>query len=135
MELQAKAALVLGVALLNLLLALGAGWKGYSMGEDHAKAELSSKIEAADRRAEEIATRFEDKLANLKVVNRTVNNEVRREVEKQIYTDCRVPEGGRAVLGRAIGVANGWVPAGATADSLRESKPAGGLPEAAPAGK
>lgn len=135
MDLQTKLVVALAALALQVVLLLGVGWKAYGLGEEHERAKLMAKVEAADKRAEEISSRFEDKLAKLKVVNRTINNEVRREVEKQVYTDCKVPESGRAVLGRAVGIANGWLPTDTPADALREGQPRGGLPGAAPAGR
>lgn len=135
MELQAKAALVLAAVVANLLLMLGVGYKAYHLGVDSERAKLTEKVEAANARAEEIASRFENKLASMKVVNRTINNEVRREVEKQVYTDCKVPESGRAVLGRAVGVANNWLPADTAPDALREGQPRSDVPQTPPAGR
>ena len=58
--------------------------------------------EVAEKRATEIADRFESKLANLKVVNRTINKEVQREVLAKEY-DCPIPATGVGMLNRARG--------------------------------
>lgn len=89
------------------------GWKvdTWKHGAEQA-AELKAAQTAADEaRAERdlIANRFETKLANLRIVNRTINNEVRHEVEKTVYGDpnCNLPDSGRKLRDAAIDAANG----------------------------
>lgn len=135
MGLQAKLIVVAVLAVLQALLLLAVGWIGYEKGGAAAKAAAQAEVNRATARAEEIADRFETKLTNIRIVNRTITNEVRHETEKQIYTDCKVPESGRALLGRAVGVANGWLPVGATPESLLSGQPDRSVPNSAPAGR
>jgi hypothetical protein len=112
------------------------GWQGrghWDAGEiNDIKLEVAQREAAAvalvneeKKRSEEWAGRFEAKLANLRIVNRTINNEVRRETEKTVYTDCVVPESGVLLIRRSIDQANaaaaGIVPPEVPADT----KPAG----------
>lgn len=68
-----------------------------------------------------IATRFETKLANLKIVNKTITNEVRHELEKTVYgnPECALPVAAVKLRNSAIDAANG------------EARPAPGKPDAA----
>lgn len=59
-------------------------------------AAIASK-DAAESRADEIAGKFEDKLTKLKVINRTITNEVQRETLKPAY-DCLLPADGARLL-------------------------------------
>lgn len=37
-------------------------------------------------------------LSNIQIINRTYNNKVVQETEKLVYTDCKLPPSGRALL-------------------------------------
>lgn len=98
------------IAAVILAIGFGSGWTTHSWKTD---AETKAAIEHAEamRAAEEmryndIAEKFIKKLDNLKVVNRTINNEIHRETEKTVYRECVVPDAGRELLIRAVGQAN-----------------------------
>jgi hypothetical protein len=55
---------------------------------------LQQKIDTEQQRREEISSKFETKLDNIKVVNTTINKTVKQELQKQIYTDCKLPDTG-----------------------------------------
>ena len=63
---------------------------------------------AEKKRADEIASRFEDKLSKLRIVNRTITQEVRHETEKVVYGDprCDLPATGVVLNDRAVAAAN-----------------------------
>jgi hypothetical protein len=66
---------------------------------DTARVVAAEKAQAAaDARAAEIADRFEDKLAKIKIVNTTVNRETTHELQSRVYTDCKLPESGRVLI-------------------------------------
>lgn len=96
------------------------GWKIDSWRNGAAQAEVlkeaqdaaeQAQVDAANARAERdrIANNFETKLAGLRIVNRTINNEVRHEVEKTVYGDpnCNVPDSGVRLRYQAVNTANG----------------------------
>lgn len=58
------------------------------------RVEMQAKIDTETDRRNEISARFEQKLDNIKIVNTTINNTVRHELEKQIYTECKLPDSG-----------------------------------------
>lgn len=60
----------------------------------------------AQARADEIAGRFQTALDQLRVVNKTFNNEIHREVEKTVYTDCKLPQTGAALLNQHVDAVN-----------------------------
>lgn len=60
-------------------------------------------------RGDEIANRFENSLKALRIENKTFNTEVVREVEKQVYIDCKVPQSGMDLLKRRIEAANAQI--------------------------
>lgn len=102
--------LYLLAAFLCLVAGFGAGWR---INDWRTSAEKNAEIKAAEAarveaqaRADEIATRFEERLNNIRIINRTINNEVRHETEKTVYTNCVVPDTGRSLLNRAIDTAN-----------------------------
>ena len=64
---------------------------------------LSERV-AAEKRADEISMRFEEKLVKLRVVNRTINNEVQREVQIHKQYECDLPASGVRLLNNARGV-------------------------------
>ena len=119
--------LILGVAAVAFL----GGWKVKDWQEDAAKLAAVQAVEQARQAfAEEngkIAERLEGKLANLRIVNRTINNEVQREIQKEtVYrnADCAIPAGGVGLLNAARGHAAGG-PAGERGGAL-PAAPAGG---------
>lgn len=70
------------------------------------EVDVKAAVEEERKRQETWAKRFESRLANLRVEHRTINNEVRRELEKTVYTDCVVPDSGRLLLSRSIDSSN-----------------------------
>lgn len=100
-------------ALVALVLAAGGGaWVGYDYRDGKCKAaELERKTMTEEIRtanlalADGIATRTEAAIADIRIVNRTINNEVRHE--REIHTrvlenpDCAVPLSTVGVLNRA----------------------------------
>jgi uncharacterized protein YpuA (DUF1002 family) len=77
-----------------------------------AQAQAVALSQAADRlreargRGDEIADRFEGKLDNIKIENKTFNNETRVETEKLVYTDCKLPDTGADLLKRHVDSVN-----------------------------
>jgi hypothetical protein len=59
---------------------------------------MQTKIDAETDRRNQIASVFEDKLDNLHIVNTTINRTVKTELQKQIYTDCKLPDSGVALI-------------------------------------
>jgi Tfp pilus assembly protein PilX len=105
------------ILMVALLIAALAGWMGrgrWDAGEilaaeaklQEREAAVQKQVAEERERQEEWARRFETRLANLRVVNRTINNEIRRELEKTVYTDCAVPESGSLLIRRNVDQAN-----------------------------
>jgi hypothetical protein len=59
---------------------------------------MQTKIDNEAARRNDISQKFEDKLDNLKIVNTTINKTVTQELQKQIYTDCKLPATGVALI-------------------------------------
>ena len=122
--------ILLIVALVALAIGFSGGWTVNDWRETAAKVEAVKAAQAAQdeqtRRANEISTKFEGKLANLRIVNRTINNEVRHETERTVYTECVVPDSGRLLLSRSISSANAATgqPVPAVSSSGSAAKPA-----------
>ena len=79
------------------------------------KKVLEDAAAAEKARADMIATRFETRLAKLKITNTTINREVRHETEKTVYGDlnCDVPPTGVMLINNSVREANraaGYVP-------------------------
>lgn len=72
----------------------------------HALQARTDQYLEAVKRGDDVANRFETALRELKVENKTFNNEVIREVEKVVYTDCRLPDSGADLLGRQVDAVN-----------------------------
>lgn len=137
---------LLGNPLLTILAALAlygagflSGWKVDAWKQDAARlsevkvaqqAQTQAENDAAAARAERdrIANRFEGRLANLRITNRTINNEVRHEVEKTVYGDpnCNLPISGGRLRYTAINAANGTGPAASKPDAAVPANPGSG---------
>lgn len=65
------------------------------------KARTDQYLEAVSR-GDQVAGDFYDALRNIKVVNTSITQEVRREVEKLVYTDCRLPDSGADLLSKKV---------------------------------
>lgn len=59
---------------------------------------MQAKIDDEYHRRQEIAERFEKKLDSIQIVNTTINRTVQKEIEKQIYTDCKYPVTGSELI-------------------------------------
>lgn len=89
------------IAALVAVLAAGAG--GFRLGSDHEVAaqareqnHIAEAVDAANAAAAEA-------IANIKVVNKTIQNEVQREVQNNIvYRDCKHSPDGLRLLNQAI---------------------------------
>lgn len=97
---------------------------------EQQKAQALAIADVERKRADEIASAFEAKLSNLRIINRTINNEVRHETEKVVYGDpnCDVPASGVLLINKSVREANraaGYVqtevPAAAAAPDLQRS--------------
>jgi len=89
------------IVVLIAFASVGAG--GFKLGSDHEVASQSR----ADKRADEAEKRMQDAaaqaIASLKIVNKTIRNEVHREVETNtIYRDCVVPANGVQLANQAL---------------------------------
>lgn len=60
----------------------------------------------AQSRSNEVSTRFEAALREIKIENKTFVQEVQRETEKLVYTDCRLPDSGVDLLKKQVDAAN-----------------------------
>lgn len=116
------------VALVCLVAGFGAGWRVNEWREQAAKTAAVEKAQAAQlaeaKRADEIAARFERKLAGFRVVQKTFYNEVRNETIQRVYSDCVVPDSGRLLLNRAVAAANAGQPDAAVPAAAGSAKPA-----------
>lgn len=61
---------------------------------DKQRVSMQAQIDAERDRREEVSTKFETKLDNMKIVNTTINRTVQTELQKQVYVDCSVPSTG-----------------------------------------
>lgn len=67
---------------------------------------VQQQINQETDRRNQISSVFEAKLDNLKVVNTTINRNVKTEVQKQIYTDCKLPDSGVALINNSADALN-----------------------------
>jgi hypothetical protein len=67
---------------------------------------VQQQINTETDRRNQIATDFESKLDNLHIVNTTINRNVKTEVQKQIYTDCKLPDTGVALINNSADALN-----------------------------
>jgi hypothetical protein len=76
--------------------------------EAYAEASNAQKeaLKEARQRGDEAAGIFLSELRGMTIVNTTINKEVRREVEKTIYTDCKLPDSGAELLQRHVNEVN-----------------------------
>lgn len=93
--------------------AFGAGWTVHGWKEDAAALAAEDAVKKARSAFQTenaaLADRLEKRLANLKIVNRTITNEVQREVQtKTVYVDrnCATPDSGVSLLNAARGYAD-----------------------------
>lgn len=99
-----------------LLLLAGAAFSGWQARVTWDKAEERDQlantiiaIQMGQQETREMSQTMQETLANLRVTNTTIRNEVQREIiEKPVYRDiaCALPDGGRLRLDAAIDAAN-----------------------------
>jgi hypothetical protein len=102
-------------AIIALAILLAGG--GFKLGMDVKDAQWL-RIQASDKKAAEVELKAaQDKAAaaqgdlltairNIKIVNTTRNVEVKREIEKQVYMDCKLPPSGVVLSNRIVDEAN-----------------------------
>jgi hypothetical protein len=119
------------VILAVVVVSFGGGWTVKGWQEDASKLAAVQAVDDARKAFSEdnaaLAARLEGKLANLKIVNRTINTEVQREIHKEpvyLNADCAIPAGGVRLLNAARSGTAG-APAGQR-DGAVPAAPAGG---------
>lgn len=65
-------------------------------------AQLNEQIKEKQAVVDKISTDFENKLANLKVVNTTINRNYTKELTNTVYTDCKIPTTGVALVNDTV---------------------------------
>ena len=60
--------------------------------------EKELRRQEAEARAHTVEANFLTALNNIQVINKTFNNTVMKETEKQVYIDCKLPPSGREIL-------------------------------------
>lgn len=71
-----------------------------------ALGEKEARRKEAEGRGRTIEGDFLTALQNIQVVNKTYNNEVVKETEKLVYTDCKLPASGVDLLNKHIDAVN-----------------------------
>lgn len=64
------------------------------------------QIAEAQRISNQVSQDFYTALKNIRVVNTSITQEVRREVEKVVYTDCKLPDSGADLLKKKVDSVN-----------------------------
>jgi len=86
-----------------LLAVIGAGAGGFKLGADHEQASQAREDQHIAQAVDAANAASAQAIASLKIVNKTIQNEVRREVETNtIYRDCVVPAGGVQLANQAL---------------------------------
>lgn len=67
-----------------------------------ALKERDARLKELQAKGSTVEGDFLTALRNLQVVNKTYYNEVQKETEKVVYTDCKVPDSGVDMLNRHI---------------------------------
>lgn len=77
---------------------LSAAWGGWYLRDLQAEAVAASELRAEkhrERLADDVAKRTESALGTIRIENRTINNEVQREIRtRTVYRDCVLPADG-----------------------------------------
>ena len=63
-------------------------------------------LKIATKRGDEVVEKFATRLDGMKVVNTTYHAATVREVEKTVYTDCKVPQSGVDLLNQQVDEVN-----------------------------
>lgn len=73
-----------------------------------AEASTAQKeaLKESRQRGDEATGIFLTELRGMTVVNTTINKEVQREVERTVYTDCKLPDSGADLLLRHVNAVN-----------------------------
>ncbi|WNL63615.1 hypothetical protein ST4_057 [Aeromonas phage ST4] len=71
-----------------------------------ALEEKEARRKEAEGRGRTVESDFLTALQNIQVVNKTYNNEVVKETEKLVYTDCKLPASGVDLLNKHIDAVN-----------------------------
>lgn len=66
--------------------------------QNMALQEKEARRVDAERRAGVVEKNFLMALNNINIVNKTYNNTVTKEIERTVYTDCKLPASGRKIL-------------------------------------
>lgn len=64
------------------------------------------QLEESQRISNQVSRDFYTALKNIRVVNTSITQEVRREVEKVVYTDCKLPDSGADLLKKKVDSVN-----------------------------
>lgn len=72
---------------------------------DAANAQKEA-LKEARQRGDDASARFIEELRGIKIVNTTINKEVRKETQKLVYTDCKLPDSGADLLQRHVNAVN-----------------------------
>lgn len=79
----------------------------YQASKENAQLQAAIAAQAAaEKRADEIANRFEGKLTGLRAAFGKTQRDITDELKKRVYTDCVLPESGRLLRDHAIDDAN-----------------------------
>ena len=108
-HLLANPTIIIGAALAIALSGLWGGWEARGVYEDagkyHAVEQQARNAEAASIEIRGIAKETLQRMTALKIVNRTINNEVRHEIATQrVFLDpgCDLPDSTFQLLNRAL---------------------------------
>jgi hypothetical protein len=86
-----------------LVAILGAGAGGFKLGADHevaGQARAEKLVADAEKNMQDAAAKA---IASIKVVNKTIQNEVQREVQTNtVYAECRNTPAGLRLLNQAL---------------------------------
>lgn len=67
-----------------------------------AMKEREARLKEAQAKGNLVEDKFLTKLDGIQVVNKTYYNEVQKETEKLVYTDCKLPDSGVDLLNKHI---------------------------------
>ena len=89
------------IACLVAVMAAGAG--GFKLGKDYEVASQAREDQHIAEAVDAANAASAQAIAGLKIVNKTIQNEVRREVETNtVYRDCVVPANGVQLANQAL---------------------------------
>jgi preprotein translocase subunit SecF len=86
-----------------LLAFMGAGFCGFKLGVDHQKTNEIDKVQLVAEAVDAANNASAAAIANIKVKNITLTNEVQHEVRTNtIYADCKLPDNGLRLVNAAL---------------------------------